>query len=169
MSKRRPNSLDLVQEFHDDTGIITPAYALVPDWTPKHAEMLNYAASMLAAVSLQLKKYGELNGAPRCIVRGRIEIEELGEKLDAMARYDLLGLLDGQGDQRVVADGTALECGLGLVHDEAVVLIHDSNMSKKFPDGTFHRDDSGKIIKGPDYRPVNLRPLLARVTKKDQP
>lgn len=168
MSKH-PNSLDLVQEFHDDTGIITPAYAVVPDWSPRTGDVLRKAAAALHNLSLALKRYGEDNGAPRCIVRARIEVEELGEKLDAMGAYDLLGLLDGCGDGRVVADGTALECGLGLVHDEAVVLIHESNMSKKFPDGTFHRDDSGKIIKGPDYHPVNLRPLLARVTKKDKP
>lgn len=166
---RHPNSLDLVQEFHDDTGIITPACALVPDWTPQNAAILTFAAEQLESLSRMLRDMGQAQGAPRCIVRARIETEELGEKLRAMANYDLLGLLDGQGDQRYVTDGTALECGLGLVHDEAVVLIHDSNMSKKFPDGTFHRDDSGKILKGPDYHPVNLRPLLDRVTKKDKP
>lgn len=163
------NSLDLVQEFHDETGIVTPTFACVPDWSPTNAGTLAWASQELHKISMVLKQMGEANGAPRCIVRARIETEELGEKLGCMAAYDLVGLLDGQGDQRVVADGTALECGLGLVHDEAVVLIHESNMSKRDPDGTFHRDTAGKIIKGPNYRPVNLRPLLARVTKKDKP
>lgn len=161
------NSLDMVQEFHDETGIVTPSFACVPDWTPSNAGTLAWASEQLHKISTVLKQVGEANGAPRCIVRARIETEELGEKLGCMARYDLVGLLDGQGDQRVVADGTALECGLGLVHDPAVVLIHESNMSKKFPDGTFHRDGSGKILKGPNYVPVNLKPLIDRVTKKD--
>jgi predicted HAD superfamily Cof-like phosphohydrolase len=163
------HSLDLVQEFHDETGIVTPSFACVPDWTPENAASLELAACFLKTISKKLREDSAKRGAPRCLQRIALEAEELGEKAGAMARYDLLGVLDGAGDGEVVANGTALECGLGLVLPDAVELIHVSNMSKRFPDGTFHRDTAGKILKGPDYVPVNLRPLLARVTKKDQP
>lgn len=163
------NSLDLVQEFHDDTGIVTPQFACVPDWSPENARDLDLAATFLKTIAKKLRDSAAKRGAPRCLQRIALEAEELGEKADAMARYDLLGLFDGGLDGRYVGDGTTLECGLGLVFDQGMVLVHESNMSKKFPDGTFRRDDAGKIIKGPNYRPVNLRPLLDRVTKKDKP
>ncbi len=163
------HSLDLVQEFHDETGIVTPSFACVPDWTPGNAGVLAFAEDTLRNLSRTLREMSAQAGAPRCLQRIALEAEELGEKAGAMARYDLLGVLDGAGDGEVVANGTALECGLGLVLPDAVELIHVSNMSKRFPDGTFHRDTAGKILKGPDYVPVNLRPLLVRVTKKDQP
>ena len=150
-------SLHMVREFHDGTNIVTPKFACIPDWTPEHAKTLEWAARSLHAIANRLKMYGEHNGAPRCIVRGRIEIEELGEKLDAMARYDLLGVFDGGLDGRYVGDGTMIETGLEPVFDEGMDLVHTSNMSKRFPDGT--------ILKGPNYVPVNLQPLLARVSK----
>lgn len=92
------NTLDMVQEFHDETGIATPTFARVPDWSPQAAGVLLFAFEKLHQLSLVMRDMGAAQGAPRCIVRARIEIEELGEKLHAMAQYDLLALLDGQGD-----------------------------------------------------------------------
>lgn len=44
---------------------------------------------------------------------------------------------------------------------EAVERVHDSNMSKLNP-ATGHpdRDETGKVLKGPDYRPADLRDLV---------
>jgi predicted HAD superfamily Cof-like phosphohydrolase len=44
--------------------------------------------------------------------------------------------------------------------DEAMRRIHLSNMSKLGPDGLPIRRGDGKVMKGPHYRPPNLKDLL---------
>ncbi len=44
--------------------------------------------------------------------------------------------------------------------DEAMRRIHLSNMSKLGPDGLPIRRGDGKVLKGPNYRPPNLKDLL---------
>jgi len=44
--------------------------------------------------------------------------------------------------------------------DEAMRRIHLSNMSKLGPDGLPIRREDGKVLKGPNYRPPNLKDLL---------
>ena len=34
--------------------------------------------------------------------------------------------------------------------------VHEANMSKRFPDGTFHRREDGKIEKPPGWTPPNI-------------
>lgn len=36
--------------------------------------------------------------------------------------------------------------------DAVFKIVHQANMDKRFPDGTFHRDESGKIIKPPAWK-----------------
>jgi predicted HAD superfamily Cof-like phosphohydrolase len=36
--------------------------------------------------------------------------------------------------------------------DAVFKIVHQANMDKRFPDGTFHRDQSGKIIKPPTWK-----------------
>lgn len=70
------------------------------------------------------------------------------------ASLDLIVFAVGNG----VASGTPLQPGW----DE----VHSSNMSK-IPDG-YKRED-GKWMKGPNYRPANLRPLIeAMIAAADQ-
>lgn len=38
-------------------------------------------------------------------------------------------------------------CKHGVNLSKVLDLVHNANMAKKFPDGTFHRRDDGKIIK----------------------
>lgn len=48
-----------------------------------------------------------------------------------------------------VAIGTAVS--LGIDFDEAFRRVHASNMSKREPDGTVRRDESGKVLKPSTY------------------
>lgn len=50
--------------------------------------------------------------------------------------------------------GTAVALDIDL--DEALARVHESNLSKRFPDGTFHARKDGKILKGPNYVAPNL-------------
>ena len=49
---------------------------------------------------------------------------------------------------------------LGWDLDEALQRVHNSNMSKLDSDGNpIYRED-GKVLKGPEYQPPNLRDLV---------
>lgn len=80
--------------------------------------------------------------------------ESVKEFTDAWLKDDLTGIADSIGDSLYVIFGTAVSCGLDAA--EIFRRVHESNMSK-FIDG--HRDASGKWIKGPSYKPVDLRDL----------
>ncbi len=70
-------------------------------------------------------------------------------------------LLDGTTDITVVNCGFALATGLPgeMAYDEVAI----SNLSKRNPDtGIIDKTPDGKWIKGRDYRPPNLAPVLAQ-------
>lgn len=105
-------------------------------------------------------------------LRYALVAEEVGELRDALALRDgldgpeddperiadLEAILDALADIVYVAFGAALSFGLPL--EEAIAEVHRSNMSKLGEDGKpVYRDDR-KVLKGPNYSPPNLRPLL---------
>lgn len=47
--------------------------------------------------------------------------------------------------------------------DACFDLIHEANMTKRFPDGKFHRREDGKIIKPNDWKEPNLDFILNNV------
>lgn len=71
---------------------------------------------------------------------------------------DLVEAADALGDLDYVVQGSNLVFGFPA---EAVLgEIHRSNMSKLGEDGLpVHRED-GKVIKGPNYSPPDLKPIL---------
>ena len=44
--------------------------------------------------------------------------------------------------------------------EEALVRVHKSNLSKLGLDGKPIRRDDGKVLKGPEYQPPNLKDLV---------
>lgn len=44
----------------------------------------------------------------------------------------------------------------GFNVDKVFNLVHEANMNKKFPDGTFHKNEEGKIIKPPNWVQPNV-------------
>jgi predicted HAD superfamily Cof-like phosphohydrolase len=107
--------------------------------------------------------------------------------------YNAVEVLDACADQRVVADGTILACGLQQAFPEAMAEVHRSNMSKFCTtweqacdtqrqyydqgiaasvttpgtvDGLYviKRVADGKILKNKDYFPANLEPILNKFT-----
>lgn len=48
----------------------------------------------------------------------------------------------------------------GINCDEVFTEVHAANMNKRFPDGTFHRDQDGKIIKPEGWQPADLKVVL---------
>lgn len=126
--------------------------------------------SILEKTSFELvkefhKTYGQpVAKEPGLITKERLELrtslieEEFSEFQDAADDGDLVGVADALGDLIYVVNGAAVEYGIDL--DRVVREIHRSNMSKLGEDGKpIYRED-GKVLKGDNYSPPNLKPIL---------
>ncbi len=82
-----------------------------------------------------------------------LKTEELS--FSQIGKADLIEIADALGDINYVSYGAALCYGIDMEPIEEA--IQSSNLSK-FIDG--HRDENGKWIKGPSYKPVDLKPIL---------
>ena len=83
--------------------------------------------------------------------------EENEEFLEACDKYDIVEIADALGDQLYILMGTILSCGMQHVIEDVFDEIQRSNMSKLDKDGKpIYRED-GKILKGENYFPPNLK------------
>ena len=90
---------------------------------------------------------------------GRLRLEKA-----PYLKPDMTAAYDGICDLMVVVIGTGVACGAEIKPGFDEVM--DSNDSK-FIDG--HRREDGKWIKGPSYRPANLKPILDRLAEPYTP
>jgi predicted HAD superfamily Cof-like phosphohydrolase len=74
---------------------------------------------------------------------------------------DLIKIVDGCADVRVVTTGTLSACG---VADEPVQEEVDESNLRKFGPGSYKRED-GKWMKPPDFRPPDIEAVLAAQAK----
>ena len=84
--------------------------------------------------------------------------EELEELTEAMQKKDLLEVADALTDILYVTYGAGHAFGINL--DECFNEVQKSNMSKLGNDGKPIYDQSGKVMKGPDYFKPNLQKIL---------
>jgi predicted HAD superfamily Cof-like phosphohydrolase len=85
----------------------------------------------------------------------REEVQELSE---ALAADDVVGVADALTDILYVVYGAGAVFGIDL--DATYAEVHRSNMSKLGADGKpIYRAD-GKVLKGPDYSPPDLKTIL---------
>lgn len=88
-------------------------------------------------------------------LRGDLIVEEFVEVMEAETEEDLLKELT---DLLYVVYGTAATFGWDI--DTAFNRVHGSNMSKLGDDGKpIYRED-GKVLKGPNYQPADLKDLV---------
>jgi predicted HAD superfamily Cof-like phosphohydrolase len=102
-------------------------------------------------------------GSTPCM-RVALIAEETAELAMSLYHEDAVSALDALGDIRYVADGTTISFGMYNVFDEAVDRIHASNLSKLSEEGLPVKDASGKVIKGPNYKAVDLRDLVGMIS-----
>lgn len=95
---------------------------------------------------------------PNWRLHHKLLAEEVAEFYDAGVNADLVGQLDALADIVYVAYGAALELGLPL--DDALRVVHESNMAKLGPDGKPIVRSDGKVLKPEGWRPPNLAALL---------
>jgi predicted HAD superfamily Cof-like phosphohydrolase len=83
--------------------------------------------------------------------------EEASEMTHALLTGDMLGGLKEAADVLYVVHGTAVSFGWDL--DGAFLAVHRSNMTKLVNGKPLLRED-GKVRKGPNYVPPDLRRFL---------
>jgi predicted HAD superfamily Cof-like phosphohydrolase len=85
--------------------------------------------------------------------------EEAAEFRDAVHAGDLVAVADAIADLLYVVYGAALTFGIPV--REVFAEVHRSNMTKVEDDGLpLYRED-GKVLKGANYSPPDLAPILA--------
>ena len=84
--------------------------------------------------------------------------EELEELRKAIQDNDILEVADALSDILYVTYGAGHAFGINL--DECFNEVQESNMSKLGSDGKPIYNESGKVMKGPNYFKPNLRKFL---------
>ena len=94
------------------------------------------------------------------IVQLRIELieEELNELKEAIKNKDIVEVADALTDILYVTYGAGHSFGFNL--DECFDEVQRSNMSKLGEDGKPIYNDSGKVMKGPNYFAPNLKKIV---------
>lgn len=158
--------LDCVAEFHGVFGAHIAKEPGLPEVGSRATEMLTQyqvAATawgeMLKAMAQEAAQLGD-DGGSLLLIRLQLCQEELAELVEAMLARDIVGCLDALTDMTYVADGTYHTLGLGHYKLAALAEVHRSNMSKLGPDGVPIVSSAGRIVKGPDYSPPDLRAVL---------
>ena len=85
--------------------------------------------------------------------------EELEELTEAMHRKDLLEVADALTDILYVTYGAGHSFGIDL--DKCFNEVQNSNMSKLGKDGKPIYNESGKVMKGPNYFKPDLKKFIS--------
>jgi len=90
----------------------------------------------------------------------RIELieEELRELVVGVENKDLVEIADALTDLLYVVYGAGHSFGLDL--DACFAEVHRSNLSKLGEDGRPIKREDGKILKGPNYSPPDLKSII---------
>jgi len=112
------------------------------------------------------EKFGIINQSKPTFLDGktahlRISLitEELKELIEANDVRNMVKIADAIGDLLYVVYGTAVSYGIDI--EPIFEEIHRSNMSKGDPEKIIRED--GKILKGKNYFPPNLEPILRKL------
>ena len=94
------------------------------------------------------------------IVQLRIDLieEELNELKEAIKNKDIVEVADALTDILYVTYGAGHSFGVNL--DQCFDEVQSSNMSKLGEDGNPIYNDSGKVMKGPNYFAPNLKKIV---------
>lgn len=93
-------------------------------------------------------------------LRYKLMDEENKEYYEACEMGDLVGIADALGDKLYILCGTILKHGMQHKIEEVFAEIQRSNMSKLGEDGKPVFREDGKILKGSNYTPPSIGPIL---------
>ena len=106
----------------------------------------------------EVKKKAELSNNKINELRISLINEELEELQKAINDNDILEVADALTDILYVAYGAGHAFGINL--DKCFNEVQESNMSKLGSDGKPIYNESGKVMKGPNYFKPNLKQFL---------
>lgn len=142
--------LDMVREFHESFG------------HPVESKPISPSLKLLSLrLKLILEEVDELVKATGTKVTA-LEDGSYVVEVDGSSQYDPVEVADALGDILYVVYGAFL--ALGLPAKEVFKEIHDSNMTKLGPDGKPMYNENGKVVKGPNYRPPDIKSIIERAT-----
>ena len=88
--------------------------------------------------------------------------EENEEYLEAAKNGDIVEVADALGDMMYILCGTIIEHGMQHIIEKVFDEIHRSNLSKLDENGNpIYRED-GKVIKGPNYFPPDIKKIMKK-------
>lgn len=139
------------------------AYDAIAQWNSLDRS-LAMVAEFHRAFGHPVKDKPDLSDERQNNLRAELIREELNEFYDATDDASLesanVSAFDALLDLQVVLDGAFLALGFHRYKAAGLAEVHRSNMSKLGADGKpIYRDD-GKILKGPNYTPPDLRKVL---------
>ena len=106
----------------------------------------------------EVKTKAELSNSKINDLRISLINEELEELKEAVKNNDILEVADALTDILYVAYGAGHAFGINL--DKCFNEVQESNMSKLDSDGKPIYNESGKVMKGPNYFKPNLSKFL---------
>ena len=88
--------------------------------------------------------------------------EENEEYLEAAKNGDIVEVADALGDMMYILCGTIIEHGMQHIIEEVFDEIHRSNLSKLDENGKPKYRQHGKVIKGPNYFPPDIKKIMKK-------
>lgn len=105
--------------------------------------------------AMQMAKAESKRQGSQVMFRASLLLEEVAELLEATTLVDQL---DALVDIHYINTGNFVE--MGVEYHEPFSIVHNANMSKKWPDGLVHLDEFGKVIKPSTF--YSPEPLLVK-------
>lgn len=161
--------IQVVGEFHQVFNCHVGSEPHVPEFSSGYAggRIANYRrhahalAEDLKEWAEGAKKDGDEAGA-LILIRLQLIQEELAELADGMLARDPVESFDALVDLSYVVDGTYITLGLHEHKEAGLLEVHRSNMSKLDENGQPIISDAGRVVKGPNYSPPDLKEVLQK-------
>jgi len=150
-----------VKAFHQAFGLPVGNYEAALDPSTEEQVAAAHAARFMKSQAETLLRQAN-DQKSLLLMRLHLLVEEVSEVADALSKGDGPGLLKEMADVQYVLDGAHVSFGTDMIADDAFDEVHQSNMSKMGPDGTFESTEGGRILKGPHYAPANMDAVFAR-------
>ena len=155
-----PNLIERVHLFNT-VGQIVPPHHFNADRVGFYTGMqLEELAEKLKAVAM-----GHVVGNDRGYLMTLVNMMDIvgkefkaGRHFGAVIRADREEMLDGDIDQLVVSAGSLVYSTPQFAG--AVTAVLDANDAKRWPDGKFHHDENGKMVKPRGWQAPDLSPFV---------
>ena len=123
---------------------------------------ISYVEEFHKAFGIKSNYKPTINIEEEHVLRHRLMQEENMEYLEAVEANDLVEIADALGDMLYILCGTILKHGMQDLIPEIFEEIQRSNMSKLGIDGKpIYRAD-GKVLKGANFFPPNIKAILEK-------